>query len=165
MRRVAIVGMGHELRGDDGAGIAVARELQAALGSQEHLLVLDTGPAPESFTGVLRRFGPELVVFVDAAQMGEEPGTIRCLAWGDTEGGCAGTHTPSPAVLAGFLGAELGCGTALIGVQPEHDGIAPELSRRVAEAVDGLVVSLVRALSSDWVPRPTAATEFKGRSA
>ena len=40
---------------------------------------MEAGPAPENFTGPLRRFRPDLVLLVDAAQMDAEPGTIGWL--------------------------------------------------------------------------------------
>src|SRR5512139_3912125 len=79
--RIAIVGVGNFERSDDAAGILVARGLlygrHGAL--PEHILVIDAGHAPENSTGELRRFGPQGVLFVDAAEMGEVPGTIRWI--------------------------------------------------------------------------------------
>jgi hydrogenase 3 maturation protease len=149
--RIAVVGMGHELRGDDAAGVAVARALQAALGDDDRWLVIDAGPAPENYTGPLRRFEPDLVLFVDAAQMDEAPGTIRWLPWRETDRLGSSTHTLSPQVLARFLIRELGCEATLVGIQPSHDTLAAPLSPEVADAVDTVVLCLLRLLAQDWV--------------
>jgi hydrogenase 3 maturation protease len=149
--RIAVVGMGHELRGDDAAGVAVARILRSALGDSEHLLVIDAGAAPENHTGPLRRFQPDVVLFVDAAQMDEAPGTIRWLSWHEAEGLGAFTHTLSPRVLASFLTSELDCKVALLGIQPADDAAIDALTPEVEEAVDTVVLSLLRVLSRDWV--------------
>jgi hydrogenase 3 maturation protease len=156
--RVAIVGMGHELRGDDAAGIAVARALKSALDGDERLLVIDAGPAPENCTGPLRRFSPDYVLFVDAAQMDEPPGAIRCLSWHDMNGLGASTHTLSPRVLARFLASQLGCAITLIGIQPASNAIAAPLSPEVADAVDTVVLCLLRLLAHDWVLDSTRGT-------
>src|SRR5690349_19061121 len=74
--RLAVIGIGQELCGDDGAGCAVIQSLQERRGPSETFLALDGGCAPENQTGPLRRFRPSLVVLVDAAQMGIEPGSI-----------------------------------------------------------------------------------------
>jgi hydrogenase 3 maturation protease len=137
--RVAIVGMGHELRGDDAAGLAVARALQATLGGDERVLAIDAGPAPESQTGPLRRFRPDVVLFVDAAQMDESPGVIRWLPVHETSGLSASTHTYPLDVLATFLTGELACEVALIGIQPAEDNISAPLTPQVAEAVSAIV--------------------------
>lgn len=146
--RVAVVGIGHELNGDDGAGIAVARALLARAGALSRLLVLDAGPAPENTTGALRTFAPDLVVFVDAAQMNEPPGTVRWLAWQDTTGISASTHTLPLHVLAQFLTADLGCDVALIGIQPQQNRLDAPLSPPVRAAVESVVDALAAALAS-----------------
>ncbi len=149
--RVAVVGMGHELRGDDAAGVVVARALQMALGDDERLLIIDAGSVPENHTGPLRRFAPDLVLFVDAAQMDEAPGTIRWLPWPETQRAGAATHGPSPHTLAKFLIGELGCEVTWVGIQPAGNEIAAPLSPEVAEAVDTVVLCLLRVLARDWV--------------
>jgi hydrogenase 3 maturation protease len=143
--RVAVVGIGHELRGDDGAGLAVARALQTALADEERVLVIDAGSAPENQTGPLRRFRPDVVLFVDAAQMDEQPGVIRWLPWKETDGISASTHTLSPSILGRFLISQVGCEVALLGIQPANDAINDRLSPEVAEAVD-TVVDAVRTI-------------------
>ncbi len=71
--RTAILGIGQELRGDDALGLEIARRLQKKLSGREDVLILLAGPAPENFTGALRRFAPQRVILVDAALMGEPP--------------------------------------------------------------------------------------------
>jgi hypothetical protein len=61
--RVAVMGIGHELQGDDAAGVLIARHLQSLLGPSEERLILCVGPAPENCTGALRRFEPDLVLW------------------------------------------------------------------------------------------------------
>jgi hydrogenase 3 maturation protease len=145
--RIAVAGIGHELRGDDAAGLAVARALQSVLGSEERTLVIDAGSAPENQTGLLRRFKPDVVLLVDAAQMDAAPGTVRWLSWEDTGGITASTHTVPLGVLARYLNSELGCEVALLCIQPANDAVAAPLSPKVAEAVDSIVDALARRLT------------------
>ena len=73
-RRLAVVGIGDELIPADRLGMAAAREIEA-----RHLpgvKVFFAGTVPESITGPIRRYRPEHVLFLDAAEMGERPGTI-----------------------------------------------------------------------------------------
>ncbi|MEJ2210533.1 MAG: hydrogenase maturation protease [Anaerolineae bacterium] len=149
--RIAVVGLGQELRGDDAAGVAVAQALQAALGEDERVLVIAAGPAPENCLGPLCRFKPDRVLFVDAAQMDDTPGAIRWLPWHEVRGVGVGTHGLSPQVLARFLSGELGCEMALVGIQPVSDEIAAPLSPEVADAVDTIVLCLLRLVAQDWV--------------
>lgn len=138
--RVAIVGVGHELRGDDAAGLAVARRAQSAAG--ERLLVLEGGPAPENVTGTLRRFGPDLVLLVDAADLNAEPGAVRWLTPDVIEGLSATTHTMPLSILARYLQHELNCDVCLVGIQPGKNDIGQPLSEAVERAVGAIEDSL-----------------------
>lgn len=138
--RVAVVGVGHELRGDDAAGPAVARRVLASAG--ERLLVVDGGPAPENVTGVLRRFQPDLVLLVDAADLGAEPGTVRWLTPDVIEGLSATTHTMPLSMLARYLQHELDCGIYLVGIQPAQNDIGQPLSDPVEKAVGAVSAGL-----------------------
>lgn len=133
--RVAVMGVGSELRGDDAAGVTVARLLkQEPL--PERVLVIDAGSAPENFTGPLRRFEPNWVLWVDAAQVGGMPGSVYWLDWRETEGVSASTHTLPPYVLGGFITAELKCKMIVIGIEPEQNSFDAPLSTPVAAAVE-----------------------------
>jgi hydrogenase 3 maturation protease len=144
--RVAVVGIGNELRGDDVAGVAVVRALAEAVTVGEHVLVLEAGQAPENQIGPLLHFEPEVTLFVDAADMGEVPGTVRWVPWQDADGMGASTHTLSPAVLAEFLVGELGCEVYLLGIQPTSvvfgAAVSPEV-RRAAKRVADLLLSVL----------------------
>jgi hydrogenase 3 maturation protease len=141
--RGAVVGVGHELCGDDAAGLAVARALQTALADDERLLVIEAGSVPENQTGLLRRFKPDLVLLIDAAQMGETPGVIRWLPWDETDGISASTHTLPFHILARYLVSELDCEVALLCIQPARNTVGAPLSPEVVEAVDTIVNFLV----------------------
>lgn len=145
--RVAVLGIGHPLNGDDAAGPAVVAALRAALPVCPHVLILDGGPAPENQTGPLRAFQPDLVLFVDAAQMDAPPGTVRWLDWRETSGLSASTHTLPPYLLAQFLVAELGCAVALLGIQPAQN-VAEGLSPAVQAAVAHLSARLASILAA-----------------
>lgn len=146
--RVAVVGIGHELNGDDAAGIIVARELAPSLANVDRLLVIDAGPAPENVTGSLRAFRPALVLLVDAAQMNEDPGTVRWLDWQETTGLSASTHTLPLHMLALYLTTELGCEVAVIGIQPFSnlfdEPLSPVVQLAVEDVVQGLRTALIR---------------------
>jgi hydrogenase 3 maturation protease len=140
--RVALIGIGNELNGDDGAGVLVARAVVKP-DDQVNWLVIDAGPVPESFTGPLRRFQPELVLFVDAAEMGEPVGTVAWLDWQATDGLSASTHSLPPTVLAKYLIHELACQVAIIGIQPQQ----LELGRLLSPAVQKTVTEVAAGLS------------------
>jgi hydrogenase 3 maturation protease len=140
--RVAILGVGNDLNGDDGAGVFVVRALAARLPAGPGVLLIDAGNAPESCTGPLRRFAPDLILEIDAADTGGVPGTVTWLDWRDADGLSASTHTLPPSVLAEYLSAELGCRLVLIGVQPATLEMSARLSPAVSAAVNELAEHL-----------------------
>ncbi len=144
--RVAVLGVGNEMNGDDGAGVCVVRALVARVAPTPGVLLIDGGTAPENFTGPLRRFRPDLVVEVDAAHQDQPPGTLAWIDWREADGLSASTHTLPPSVLASFLTSDLGCRVALIGVQPESLEMGRPLSPRVAAAVEYLAAQM-----ADWL--------------
>ncbi len=145
--RVAIMGIGSEVRGDDAAGVMVACELAAHRDAPPTVCIVEAGAAPENFTGRLRRFDPDLVLLIDAAQMNEPIGAVRWIDWRDTSGLSASTHTLPLHVLAEFLVNELDCEVALIGIQPRDTAIAVSLSPGVQRAVDEVARELQAMLS------------------
>jgi hydrogenase maturation protease HycI len=140
--RTAILGVGQELSGDDAAGLEVARRMliQKAGG----ILVIEAGLAPENFTGALRRFGPDLVLLVDAAQMEASPGEICCLDPRETSGISACTHTFPLGLLAEYLSGSLGCEVALVGIQPAGNEFGAGLSEPVKAAVESVSLELLK---------------------
>jgi hydrogenase 3 maturation protease len=140
--RVAVVGVGNELNGDDAAGVLVVRRMAELLMATPGVLLIDAGLAPENFTGPLRRFRPDLVVEVDAADLGKLPGSTSWIEPHDTDGLSASTHTLPPSVLAKFLLAELGCRVAVIGIQPLRLELNAPLSPAVERGVDGVAEQL-----------------------
>lgn len=136
------------MRGDDAAGVCVARQLAAALRDilrpQGNMatLVINAGSAPENFTGPLRHFGPDLVLLIDAAQMDALPGSVQWLLWQETSGLSASTHTLPPYILATYLVSEIGCEVALLGIQPADTSLGIPLSPLVHSAVDAVVREL-----------------------
>lgn len=144
--RVAVVGVGHELRGDDAAGVALIRLLERWVESP-FLQVVEAGSAPENCCGLLFQYRPDLVLFVDAADMAEEPGTIRWLTWPEVVGFGVSTHTLPLPLLANYLAVELGCPVRLLGIQPAGVSIGAPLSPPVIKAVGRIAREMVDMLT------------------
>jgi hydrogenase 3 maturation protease len=147
--RLALLGIGNELNGDDAAGVLVVRALRARLAPRPHLLLIEAGLAPEAFTAPLRRFAPDLVVLVDAALLEQAAGTVEMVDWRQTDGLSATTHTLPPSVLVKFIIHELGCGVEMILIQPEDIEFDHPTTSAVRSAVDQVVAALTNLLGQD----------------
>jgi hydrogenase 3 maturation protease len=139
--RIAILGVGNPFRSDDAVGVLIARILSTrgcALDT-DHLLIIEAGLAPENTTGELRKFAPDLVLIIDAAEMGAEPGTIQWIPEEAIDGMSASTHSLPLSMLARYLTLDLHCTVTLLGIQPGSNevggGISPEVLRAIQEIV------------------------------
>jgi len=131
--RVVILGIGNELRRDDGLGVVLARRLKDEL----PFPVLEGGNAPENLLGEILDLGPNVVVIVDAVDFGGRPGEIRKIEREEVEGLGFSTHGPSVLPLVDFLERE-GIRTIILGVQPEDIRFGTGLSPKVQEAISDL---------------------------
>jgi hydrogenase 3 maturation protease len=162
--RLAVLGIGHELYGDDAVGVWMAGRLNELIPACESLLSVQGGPAPENFTGTLRRYKPDLVLLVDAALMNLQPGEIGWLSWQDTTGFSASTHTLPLHLLASYLTAELNCEVALLGIQPAQTQVGAPLSPKVQEAAEAIAKSITEILDhsgKSYSNQPTKSLERK----
>ena len=143
--RTCLVGIGSDLRGDDSAGLLVARGLLHL--QSNNLLIIDGGPAPENFSSKIKKFNPDLVIFIDAAHMDEPPGTIKWIPLESIDGMSASTHSLPLSILANFLFAELGCDVTVLGIQPAQNEIGSNPSVSVQAAVEGILTELKKVFS------------------
>jgi hydrogenase 3 maturation protease len=125
-RRLAIVGVGDERIPPDRLGMFSAREIGG------HRIpgvnVFFAGTVPESITGPLRRYRPEHVLFLDAADMGARPGTIAIIEPERIHAGVISTHVLPLSVVMDYVERETGTGVTLLGIQPDLTGPDKDLS-------------------------------------
>lgn len=143
--RVAIVGVGSELRGDDVAGLALVRRIRGEL-DDPNVLLVEGGTVPENFTSKIKRFKPSLVIFVDAADFGGEPGDMILADRESIVGSSISTHSLPLSLLAEYLEKETGAKPYLLGIQPSATERVEGMSPEVEEAVETLGRELVSAL-------------------
>ena len=152
--RIAVVGIGNTLRSDDAAGILVARALATSrlLPDPKPVLVIDAGHAPENCTAELRRYAPDVVLLVDAVEMGEAPGYIRWVEMDEIEGMSASTHSLPLSMLASFLNWELKCEVTLLGIQLKSNDVGETVNLDVVRAVNEIVNEITEAISVKRIP-------------
>jgi hydrogenase 3 maturation protease len=98
-------------------------------------------------TGEIRRLEPTHVLFVDAADLGAEPGTVRLVESTEIEGMTSSTHTLPLSVIADYLKKETACRVLFLGLQPKSLAFGGAISEEVAAAVDETVAAIVDTLS------------------
>ena len=131
-----LMGIGNELKGDDGIGNIIAREF-AEVGCKDWLsLACET--VPENFAAVVKRERPELLVIVDAAEMGLPAGEFRLLPKGKLNSISFGTHAMPLHLLVSHL--EKYAGKILfIAVQPGKMQLGEKISADVEKSKKKLI--------------------------
>jgi hydrogenase 3 maturation protease len=135
--------VGAELNGDDAVGVATARKLKSALALKQNVMVLEGGTLPESVSGPLRRFAPELVILIDAADFAGKPGEIRWITPDQISGQDFSTHSMPLSLLASYLKQEIGCEVCMLSIQPKtlefERPISTECENAASEIADEFI--------------------------
>ncbi len=145
-----VLGVGNLILGDDGVGVHVAHAL-AARGCPEGVEVLDGGTAP---LDALATVGPvRRLIVVDAANLGEEPGTVRVLSPDDlipASGESVSLHDLDLiwALTVLRLTTQEPDEVAIIGVQPASMDCSTELSPAVAARLEDVIEAVLAAIPS-----------------
>jgi len=142
--RLAIIGVGQTLCGDDGAGPAVISGLEQVLKPHDNLLLINCGHAPENCFSPIIRFSPDIILFVDAIRTDEPAGTIRWLRACEADSAGSSTHTLSLGMLATYVASMTGSDGYVLGICPASMGFDEGLSGPVKAAVEEVV---------DWIAR------------
>jgi hydrogenase maturation protease len=136
MREVLLLAIGNRLGTDDGVGARVLEGWPTTPGVR----CVDGGTC--GLTLLPRVEEAEAVAFVDAAHLGDAPGTVRVHEGSDLDAIVTRTHGRSvhEVGLAQLVGAAAFRGTlparrALVSVEPAHTGLGLELSPVVAAAL------------------------------
>jgi len=143
-RSVVIMGVGNELRGDDGFGVILAERLEGRVPQP----IFVTFDLPEDYAVKAADLHPDVVLVLDAADFGGGPGAARLIRAQDIPPTPGVTHRPSLEMLARFLELDAGAQTWVLGVQPEMDrvGLGDEMGVPVARTVAALEALLVDVL-------------------
>jgi len=147
-KRIVVCGIGNEVRGDDAFGILVAERLKELV-KNPNVLILNCGEVPESYTGKIIKFEPDLVIFVDAVDFGGEHGEVILADPEGTLGEAVSTHSLPLKILVGYLKSQINAEFVLLGCQPGNLGMFSEPSGVVIKAANVLAEAIAGVLNGD----------------
>jgi len=143
--KVAVMGIGNTLRSDDGVGVRLVEGLQHLhLPAGVRPFVCDT--APENFVGPVADFQPGTILMIDAAELGDEPGSVRLVGLEDIAGTGMTTHTLSLRLLGNMLESATDATVLLLAVQPKSRAFGTGLSGEVEQTLRYLTEVLAHVL-------------------
>lgn len=143
--RIAILGIGNELRGDDAVAIEVVGRIQEKIDSK-NILIINGGSVPEKFTSKIKEFDPDQILLIDTVDFGEEAGFISRAEPDNIQRDFTSTHRISLDMLVEYLEGETGADIFLIGIQPAKTERGAEISEEVKKSIRGLSKFLIKKL-------------------
>lgn len=118
-RKLIILGVGNELKSDDGVGPFIIKNLMAQNIESDRLLLINAQTVPENFTGKIRKENPSHVIIVDACLMGCRPGDIRIVDKDDFANIGISTHSMSLSYFVRYLEKDTDFKVMFVGIEPE----------------------------------------------
>jgi hydrogenase 3 maturation protease len=140
--RVAILGIGGPLQGDDAVGARVAQGLLDR--TADNVLPMVCWTVPESCTGPIRAFQPTHVLLVDAAELGQPAGTCRLVEADALAGLSLSTHSAPLRLVVQYLSKSTGARVALLGVQPKRTELGERMTAELEQLAGELAEMLLR---------------------
>jgi len=148
--RVALLGVGSELRGDDVAGLLVAEYLRKSSPKnikKKKLKVFFGSTAPENLTGEIKKFKPGCLIVVDSADLNMRPGAVKLVSPDEVGGISFCTHQLPLKIMTDYLIQSIGCQVLIIGIQPakvDFNSRPSKIVERSAKHISNILKEILR---------------------
>jgi len=135
-RKLAILGIGNTIRGDDGLGVFIIKSIVKHYTNKypqqnlninrevnkifDKVILINCGTVPENFTDILKEEKPDKIVIIDAAVMGEKPGTIKLIDVENIHSVGFSTHSLPLNVMVKYLMRYIDSEIFIVGMEPKN---------------------------------------------
>jgi hydrogenase 3 maturation protease len=136
--KIIFLCIGNDMRGDDGVGPLIARNLAKLFKNQSELLVINAETVPENYTGLIRKENPSHIIFIDAVEMKMNPGSIKLVKYNEIADYNISTHAMPLSFMIKYLESFTDAKLLLIGIQPKSTGMSNPVSEEVKSGVEEL---------------------------
>jgi len=131
-KKIAVLGIGSELRADDVAGLLVAGELKKIKNLKLKVFLGST--APENLTGEIIKYKPTHIIIVDSVDTDQEPGFILLVDPEEVGGVSFSSHMLPVKMIVDYLLESLKCEIIIIGIQPKTLVFGEAISKEVKKS-------------------------------
>ena len=130
--KVAVLGIGNEMKADDGIGLLAAEEFETKIRKNHQTLLINTN-VPENFIGKIEKFGPEMLIIFDAMSASGNPGDIKIIEKEEIAEFSASTHNTPLGIFFQALRAD--AKIFLIGIQIKTTEFGEEITKEVISSL------------------------------
>ncbi len=113
-------------------GPLVARQVAGKVAAE----VIDAENVPENYLDKISKLNPDVVLLIDSAHFGGEPGQIRLLNPQELNESSFSTHSASLKLIEDYFRMECQTQVLLLGAQPKHVNFGQPPSKEMVTAVD-----------------------------
>lgn len=148
-QRVAILGVGSDLRADDIAGILASQHIEKIAAKKTpppELRVFIGATAPENLTGEIKKFNPTHLIIIDSADLNDKPGQIAVLDPKHVGNPSFCSHSLPLEVMTNYLLQSCNFEAIIIGIQPKSLVVGKSPSKEVLAACKLLAKTLSKIL-------------------
>lgn len=133
--KLIILGVGNELKCDDGVGPYIIKKLKEEnIEENKKFLFIDAKTVPENFTGKIRKENPSHLIIVDACLMDGEPGDMKIVNKDDFANIGISTHSMSLSFFVKYLEKDTAIKIIFVGIEPESMDYADKPTQKVENA-------------------------------
>lgn len=138
--KLIVLGVGNELKCDDGIGPYIINKLKCEnIEDKKSLLFINAETVPENFTGKIRKEKPSHLIIVDACLMGGEPGDMKIVNRYDFADIGISTHSMSLSFFVRYLEKDTDFGIIFVGIEPESMDYADKPTPKVEDAANEFI--------------------------
>ena len=139
--KLIVLGIGNEVKSDDGVGPLIIKKLKDENIENKNLLFIDAKTVPENFTGKIRKEKPSHLIIVDACLMDLQPGDMKIVNKYDFANIGISTHSMSLSFFVRFLEKDTKINIIFVGIEPETMDFG-EITPKVENAADEFIKTL-----------------------
>jgi hydrogenase maturation protease len=140
--KTVVVGIGSHECADDGAGLSIIDRLAGT----PSLKTINAGNDPEMSVDLITEESPDIVMFVDSADLGSEPGSVAIIETEQLNPGWGNGHQPPLSAIMTYVAQACGADTFLLGIQPADIRAGYGMSRSVSRTV-AILAGLIHHIS------------------
>ncbi|OGL45680.1 MAG: hypothetical protein A2161_08490 [Candidatus Schekmanbacteria bacterium RBG_13_48_7] len=141
--KVVVVGVGNCDSCDDGAAVYMTEKLKGS----NSLKPLVVGDFPEFYLQNIIEENPDVVMFVDSADMGTTPGSAAIIEQDQLPVTWGNTHHPPLSIIMKYVSEQTNADIFLLGIQPENISHGKDISPQVIRTVN-LMIAIINKIAS-----------------
>ena len=141
-KKLIVLGVGNELKSDDGVGPFIIAKLKQERIENDNLIFIDAETVPENFTGKIRKEKPTHLIIVDACLMDSQPGDMKIVNKNNFADIGISTHSMSLSFFVRYLEKDTEIKIIFVGIEPETMDWGDKPTDKVEKAADEFIENL-----------------------